>query len=51
MGPDALGAAASDVAVRHGGAMQITVGDDLMSRGYPLIHVTWAAALSPNARS
>jgi len=46
--PDVLAAAASDLAARHGASCQVTVGEDLLARGYPLIHaVGRASAVAP----
>ena len=48
MGPDALEAAARVVAERHGAAIEVTVGDDLLEAGYPAVHaVGRAAAVAP----
>jgi leucyl aminopeptidase len=44
MGPAELAAVATDLADRHGGACAVTVGDDLLAAGYPLIHAVGRAA-------
>jgi leucyl aminopeptidase len=44
MGPEDLAAAAADLAAGHGGACAVTVGDDLLSAGYSLIHAVGRAA-------
>ena len=44
MGPEALAAVAADLAENHGGACAVTVGDDLLAAGYPLIHAVGRAA-------
>src|SRR5262249_39804042 len=46
--PDTLAAMAEHVAARHGAAIEITVGKDLLTRGYPMIHaVGRASACAP----
>ena len=46
--PDTLAATAEYVATHHGAAINITVGDDLLKRGYPMIHaVGRASACAP----
>ena len=46
--PDALAAAAELVAGRHGAQCTITVGEDLLIKGYPMIHaVGRASAVAP----
>jgi leucyl aminopeptidase len=46
--PDALAAAAEETARRHGASVSITVGEELLARGYPLIHaVGRASAVAP----
>ena len=48
MNPDALAAAAQDVATAHGATVSITVGDDLLAANFPAIHaVGRAAAVAP----
>ena len=48
MMPDALAAAAELVAGRHGAQCTITVGEDLLIKGYPMIHaVGRASAVAP----
>jgi leucyl aminopeptidase len=42
--PDVLAQAAEHVATRHGAHATITVGDDLLKRGYPLIHAVGRAS-------
>ncbi|MGD9979596.1 MAG: M17 family metallopeptidase [Hyphomonadaceae bacterium] len=44
MGPDALHAAAEDMAERHGATLKAIVGDDLLSQNYPLIHAVGRAS-------
>ena len=44
MGPAELAAAAGGLAEDHGGECAVTVGDDLLSAGYPLIHAVGRAA-------
>ncbi len=44
MGPADLAAAATELALRHGAAVEITVGDRLLDRGYPLIHAVGRAS-------
>ncbi|TAL01859.1 MAG: leucyl aminopeptidase family protein [Rhodospirillaceae bacterium] len=46
--PDALASAAADVAARHKASFRVTVGEDLLAGGYPLIHaVGRAGAVAP----
>ncbi|RWR33433.1 leucyl aminopeptidase family protein [Sinirhodobacter populi] len=47
MGPEELDAAIRAVATRHGAEVTAVVGDDLLARGYPLIHAVGRA--SPRA--
>jgi leucyl aminopeptidase len=47
MGPGELAAAATALAVRHGAAIGVTVGDDLLARNFPLIHAVGRAAARP----
>jgi len=44
MGPEALEAAARDVADRHGAAASAIVGDDLLEANFPMIHAVGRAA-------
>ncbi|MGB0905875.1 MAG: leucyl aminopeptidase family protein [Maricaulaceae bacterium] len=44
MGPVALGQAAQDLAARHGGNIRMTVGEELLSQNYPMIHAVGRAA-------
>jgi leucyl aminopeptidase len=44
MGPEALQAACEAVAAAHGAAFEAIVGDDLLTRNYPLIHAVGRAA-------
>ena len=41
--PDALAAAAADVAAQYKASFQVTVGDDLLTGGYPLVHAVGRA--------
>src|SRR5207342_3596266 len=48
MGPRELADAAAALAARHGAAIGVTVGDDLLEHNFPLIHaVGRAAAFAP----
>jgi leucyl aminopeptidase len=47
MGPGELAAAATALAARHGAAIGVTVGDDLLARNFPLIHAVGRAAVRP----
>jgi leucyl aminopeptidase len=47
MGPGELAAAATALAARHGAAIGVTVGDDLLARNFPLIHAVGRAAARP----
>lgn len=47
LGPGELAAAASDLAARHGAAIDIIAGDDLLARNYPLIHAVGRASARP----
>ena len=47
MGPGELADAATALAERHGAAIDVTVGDDLLARNFPLIHVVGRAAARP----
>ena len=44
MGPAALEAAARKLAGRHGAAVEVTLGDDLLERNFPLIHTVGRAS-------
>jgi leucyl aminopeptidase len=44
LGPDALEAAARDFARRHGMAIAVTTGDDLISANFPMIHAVGRAS-------
>jgi leucyl aminopeptidase len=44
MGPEALHAAAAEVAQAHGAELHAIVGDDLLAENYPLIHAVGRAA-------
>ncbi|NHF73645.1 leucyl aminopeptidase family protein [Paracoccus xiamenensis] len=43
MGPDALEAAARDMATRHGFAVNVIAGEDLLAQNFPLIHAVGRA--------
>ena len=45
MGPEELAAVATDLAKDYGGTCAVTVGDDLLAAGYPLIHAVGRAAV------
>jgi leucyl aminopeptidase len=47
MGPSALAAAVRDVGHAWGAAVSVTVGDDLIGRGYRAIHAVGRAAADP----
>ena len=47
MGPDGLEAAARNLAGRHGAAIRVVVGDDLVRGNFPLIHAVGRAAVRP----
>jgi leucyl aminopeptidase len=47
MGPGELADAATALAARHGAAIGVTVGDDLLARNFPLIHAVGRAAARP----
>jgi leucyl aminopeptidase len=48
MGPDALEEAARRLAKKHGAGIEVTVGDDLLARNFPMIHaVGRAGAIAP----
>lgn len=44
MGPDALEAACTDLAARHGADVAVTTGDDLLAQNLPLIHAVGRAS-------
>ena len=44
MGPEALEAAARDMAAKHGFAVKVITGDDLLAQNFPLIHAVGRAA-------
>jgi leucyl aminopeptidase len=44
MGPAELEAATRDVANRHGAAVEVIVGDDLIARNFPMIHAVGRAS-------
>ena len=44
MGPEALEAAARDMAAKHGFAVKVVTGDDLLDQNFPLIHAVGRAA-------
>ncbi len=44
--PDVLAQTAEFVATHHGASVKITVGDDLLKRGYPMIHAVGRASSS-----
>ena len=43
MGPAELEAAARDLAARHGAAVEVTLGPDLLDRNFPMIHAVGRA--------
>ncbi|CAH1662050.1 MULTISPECIES: leucyl aminopeptidase family protein [unclassified Chelatococcus] len=47
LGPDGIEAAARGVAERHGAAIAVTVGDDLLSGNFPMIHAVGRASAIP----
>jgi leucyl aminopeptidase len=47
MGPGELADAATVLAGRHGAGVDVTVGDDLLARNFPLIHAVGRAAARP----
>ncbi len=47
MGPRELADAAAALAARHGAAVGVTVGDDLLEHNFPLINAVGRAAASP----
>lgn len=44
MGPDALEAAARDLAEQHGANIDVTTGEDLLDQNFPMIHTVGRAA-------
>jgi leucyl aminopeptidase len=44
MGPAELAAAAEQLAARHGTTCQVVVGDELLQRGFPLVHAVGRAS-------
>jgi len=44
MGPEELAAAAAALAARHGAAVRVVVGEDLLAQKFPLIHAVGRAA-------
>jgi leucyl aminopeptidase len=44
MGPDALEAAARDLAAAHGANVTVITGDELIAQGYPMVHAVGRAA-------
>ena len=44
MGPDALEAAARDMAAKHGFAVKVVTGEELLDQNFPLIHAVGRAA-------
>lgn len=47
LGPDALATAAVELADAHGARVQLTVGDELLARNFPMIHAVGRAAVVP----
>jgi leucyl aminopeptidase len=47
MGPDALEAAAREVAIRVGAQVEVIAGEALLAQNYPLIHAVGKAAAEP----
>lgn len=47
MGPVELAAAVQEVAQTHGAKVQITIGDDLLKKNFPLIHAVGRASHRP----
>ncbi len=47
MGPDALEAAARDLAARFGADISVIAGDDLLTGNFPMIHAVGRAAAQP----
>src|SRR6056297_3618700 len=47
MGPDALEAACTDLAARHGARIAVVRGDDLIAQNFPMIHAVGRAAAQP----
>lgn len=44
MGPENLEKAARDLAARHGASIEVTVGDDLLDKNFPMIHAVGRAS-------
>lgn len=44
MGPKDLEQAARDLAARHGASIEVTLGDDLLARNFPMIHAVGRAS-------
>ncbi|SIQ75426.1 leucyl aminopeptidase [Paracoccus thiocyanatus] len=47
MGPDELEQAARNLAIRHGAAIEVIRGDDLIARNFPMIHAVGRAGAQP----
>jgi leucyl aminopeptidase len=47
LGPDALEQAALDLAARHDMTVEVTVGDDLLAKNFPMIHAVGRAGHQP----
>jgi leucyl aminopeptidase len=47
LGPDGLEAAARALAERHGAAVEVIVGDDLLANNFPMIHAVGRASVTP----
>ena len=43
MGPDGLAQAAKDLATKHGAAIALTIGDELLTKNFPAIHAVGRA--------
>jgi leucyl aminopeptidase len=43
MGPDGLAQAAQDLAIKHGAAIALTIGDELLTNNFPAIHAVGRA--------
>ena len=44
MGPEALEAAARDLATQHGASCRVTVGDELLAQNFPMVHAVGRAS-------
>ncbi|GGE90247.1 leucyl aminopeptidase [Stappia taiwanensis] len=44
LGPEELAAAATDLFARHGGTTSVTLGDDLLAAGFPMVHAVGRAS-------